>query len=326
MMHGNYEIVPYHHDYMDQVVKVIKALWGYDREHRISRLKWKHYDNPYSDFPHGIVALHKGEVVGFRAYSSMKWKVNGKKFKTLTAGDTIVNEKHRMKGLSVAMGWAANEYLDYKLLLNFTAGTTSMPGYMKLGFEKLLEKKYWIRGPSEEDKKLEGDFDNVSFLETPDLKKICSFISRENVSDKILPVRSKKYFRWKMANPMHNYKFFSYKKNGKETGYVMFSTQPKSQNGYIVDYTIEDVESLDNILRYVIKKKPFNFTMVFNYGVCDKLSQVLKGLEFKKSNMNWHLLVRPVKRDFVKEDWIIEGLNTRDIENWNMRAICSDDA
>jgi hypothetical protein len=33
-----------------------------------------------------------------------------------------------------------------------------------------------------------------------------------------------------------------------------------------------------------------------------------------------------VKRDFVKEDWIIEGLNTRDIGNWNMRAICSDDA
>lgn len=311
---------------MDQVVRLLKLLWGYKRRHRILRFNWKHYENPYSDFPHGIVALHEGKVVGFRSYSPMRWKVNGKEFKTLTAGDTVVHEKHRMKGLSVAMGQLANEYLDYKLILNFTSGTTSMPGYVKLGFGKLLEKKYWIRGPSEGDKQIEGDFGNVSLLETPDLEKICRLTSRENVPGKILPVRSEEYFQWKMANPKDNYVFFSYKKDGRETGYVMFSTQPKSQNGYIVDYAVEDIESLDNIMRYVIREKPFNFAMAFNYGVCDKLSQVLKSLKFKPSNMNWHLLIRPVKRDFVKEDWIIEGVNTRDIENWNMRAICSDDA
>jgi len=322
MTHGDYEIVPYHHDHMDQTVKVLKLLWGFDREYRISRLKWKHYENPYSDFPHGIVALYKGKVVGFRGYSPMRWEVNGKEFKTLTAGDTVVGTNHRMKGLSIAMGQAANEFLDYKLLINFTAGSTSMPGYTKLGFGKLLEKSYWIRGPSEGDKQLEGDFDNVKILKNPDLKEICSFISRTKESDKISPIRNEKYFQWKIANTKDNYKFFSY----KNKGYVVFSTQPKSQNGYVVDYAVEDVESLDNILRYIIRKKPFNFTMVFNYGVCDKLSQVLKGLNFKPSNMNWHLLIRPVKRDFVKEDWIIEGLNTRDIGNWNMRAICSDDA
>ena len=74
----------------------------------------------------------------------MRWEVNGKEFKTLTAGDTVVGTNHRMKGLSIAMGQAANEFLDYKLLINFTAGSTSMPGYTKLGFEKLLEKKCQI--------------------------------------------------------------------------------------------------------------------------------------------------------------------------------------
>lgn len=322
MKYKDYEIVPYHHNYIDQTITLLKLLWGYERKYRITRLHWKHYDNPYSDFPHAIVALHEGKVVGFRAYSPMKWEVDGKKFKTLTAGDTVVARKHRMKGLSVAMGWAANEYSDYKLLLNFTSGANSMPGYMKLGFGKLLEKKYWIRGPSEGDKQLSGDFDNVKLLKNPDLKEVCNFISRIKEPGRISPIRSEKFYQWKMASPKDNYKFYSY----KDVGYVVFSTQPGGQNGYIVDYAVENVESLDNIVRYVIRNKPFNFIMVFNYGVCDRLSQVLRSLDFKPSTMNWSLLIRPVKRDFIKEDWLIEGVNTRDISNWNMRAICSDDA
>jgi len=323
MIYGDYEIFHYHPNMIDQVAKVIKYLWGGKRDFRIDHLKWKHYENPYSNFPHGIVALYNREVVGFRGYSPMKWRVKGQEFKTLIAGDTVVDQKHRMKGLSVAMGQAANKYQsNYKFLLNFTSGGTSTPGYLKLGFRKFLEKSYYTRRAFKEDIEIKGDFSGVLFFEIPDLKKICDLILKEDNFDKITPVRTEEYFQWKMRNSKNKYLFFGY----KDRSYVIFSTQPNGNNGYIVDYVVENVEDLDNILRFILKTKPFNFTMVYNYGVCNKLSKVLKGLNFEESSMTWHLLIRPVKKDFSERDWFVEGVDTRKIENWNMRAICSDDA
>lgn len=319
--YGDYEIAQYKDKYREQVITLLKLLWGFDFDFRNWYFEWKHHENPYSNSPLGIVALYKNEVVGFRGYSPMKWKVKGREFETLSSGDTVVHQDHRLKGLSVEMGKAASNFLDYRFFMNFTAGANSIPGYIRLGFGKLLEKKYWVRRSSN-DVKLTGDFSSVSLLESPNLSEVYNFILGEDNFDKITPVRTKEYLEWKTKNKKNNYLFLSY----KDEGYVVFSAQPSGNNGYIVDYAVKNIEALSNILRYVIKEKPFDFTMAYNYGVCDELSRVLRDLEFKETNMNWYLLVRPVKLEFTKEDWFIEGVNSRDIQNWSMKAICSDDA
>ena len=147
-MHAGYEINLYHPDIMPQVVNLLHYHWGNNHDN-LSYFTWKYIDNPFTESPLGVVALHKGEVVGFRGYFATKWQIREKDYKltVLCPGDTCVHPDYRMKGLSVAMGnMAIKEYESkYKIFLNLSAGKNSVPGYFKMGFVPLSDKTYLTR-------------------------------------------------------------------------------------------------------------------------------------------------------------------------------------
>ena len=78
----------------------------------------------------------------------------------------------------------------------------------------------------------------------------------------------------------------------------------------------------------------FDIFSIYNFGLNDKLLRILKGLHFKTNSMarkierlfdgEWPLLIRPVRKRFVDNDWFIEDLDIRDIESWQIKSICSD--
>jgi GNAT superfamily N-acetyltransferase len=149
MMHAGYEINLYQPALMHQVVDLLHYHWGNNHDNNLSYFKWKYVDNPFTDSPLGIVALHKGEVVGFRGYFATRWQIREKDYKitVLCPGDTCVHPDHRMKGLSVTMGnMAMKEYESkYKIFLNLSAWKNSVPGYLKMGFVPLSDKTYLTR-------------------------------------------------------------------------------------------------------------------------------------------------------------------------------------
>ena len=126
------------------MVQLLRHLWGEDQATRLAHFKWKHVDNPYAENPLGIVALHRGEVAGFRGYFAARWRAGrkGRDFILLNPGDTVVSPDHRNKGLSLRMGHKAAETYAarYPVFLNTSCSPNAAPGYRKLGFYELAPK------------------------------------------------------------------------------------------------------------------------------------------------------------------------------------------
>ncbi len=103
-----------------------------------------------------------------------------------------------------------------------------------------------------------------------------------------------------------------------------------------MDYEENNGKALDSIFQYIIKKKHFDMVSIYNFGVNDKLLRILNGLHFKTNSMaqkierllkgEFPLLIRPVNKKLVENDWFIEGLNIRNIDNWEIKPIGSDAA
>jgi hypothetical protein len=63
-------------------------------------------------------------------------------------------------------------------------------------------------------------------------------------------------------------------------------------------------------------------------NLSENVSNVLKKLKFKDNNIKnksiTPILVRPVASNPTEEDWFLNGLDMRDINNWELKGICSE--
>lgn len=351
-----YDVLHYHPGLMPGVVSLLKYLWGDDYNGNLSYFKWKYDDNPFSASPLGMVVLYKGEVVGFRGYFETRWQRHGlsDEIIVLCPGDTCVHPDHRMKGLSVIMGnTAKKEYAKkYKLFFNFSSTKKSLPGYQKMGFFPLVKKTYLTRyslpGLARfimQEKKIMspgprkitfGKFDDILVSDRPRPEDMSTVITRSQAKDKekISLFQDEAFFRWRFANKRNRYVFYYHIKDNIATGYVVTGMLPGSQRGYILDYAENERGSLQKIFQYIINTKHFDILSTYNFSLNDELSATLNGLGFRTSGIlqkiekylsgECPLFVRPIKNEFVEEDWFIEGLDVRDIDNWEIKGICSD--
>lgn len=78
---------------------------------------------------------------------------------------------------------------------------------------------------------------------------------------------------------------------------------------------------------------------VFSYGVDEDLRKVLTDLRFAAvhswptllqrgsvEELTFPILIRPTARSFAESDFIIDGVDLRKIESWQLKPICSDAA
>jgi hypothetical protein len=111
---------------------------------------------------------------------------------------------------------------------------------------------------------------------------------------------------------------------------------PNNQRGYILDYAEEVGSAIGEILESAIKARHFNLLSIYDFCLDNTLMQTLKRQGFKtqslvriiekKLNGELPLLIRPVKETFKESDFFIEGIDSRRIENWSLKPICSDAA
>jgi len=380
MNHAGYEIIPYRHDFMLGVVKVLVHLWGDNYERNLSYFKWKHYDNPYAESPLGIVALYKSKIVGFRGYFATGWKIRDRahNFVMLCPGDTCVDPEHRLKGLSVAMGnLAMEEYASkYRLFFNTSASESSVPGYLKMGYLPLAPKAYLTLprylyerlfpdnlllqiensllaksfGLIErynlrllrkirlcKRRILPGEQGNIAVSERPRPKDMQAVASAQPCdAPRISLLQDESFFKWRYKNPKNRYVFYFYNNNNNTpTGYIVIRVIEKSwiRIGHIVDFAESEDNAFNNILRYIVKNNHFDIIHILSTNLRYDFLQVLKRMKFKTNNTihrqqwgEWPLFVRPVKKNYNDNDWYIDGLDIREIKNWEIKEICSDGA
>lgn len=356
-MQSEYEIIPYRPDLMHQVVILMHYLWGGNPDVNLSYLEWKYHHNPYTEAPLGIVTLYKNRVVGYRGYFATKWHIpeTGYKFIILVPGDTCVHPDHRQKGLSVAMGnMATMEYASkYPVFLNLSAMKNSLPGYLRMGFVPLLDKTYLLRYnllrllrkrylfPAKRRTEFpkEGGrfeaFDNIVVSKTPRPEVMAALSRQHHGGRRITLFQDEDFFRWRFNNKRSQYIFYYHQENNIITGYLVMRVHPNNyQTGYVIDFRENDNLALKNILRFIIKTKHVDLVSITDSTLNEKFSQILRGLGFKKKGLIQRrkkkidgvtpFLVKPVQKECVENDWFIEGLDIRKIENWEIKDICSD--
>ena len=139
-----YKIELYKPSMLKAVAKVMQPLYGTKLEPYVA---WRYHQNPYTEKPLSIVALHNGEIVGFRGFLATPWVVGDTKLSIMCVGDTIVAPEHRMKGVSMLMGLAGlKRFKDYDAFINLSTSSNATPGYLKLGFTPLVEKIPYLYG------------------------------------------------------------------------------------------------------------------------------------------------------------------------------------
>jgi GNAT superfamily N-acetyltransferase len=334
----------------------LQYLYGNNPDRNLSYFKWKYHDNPYTEHPLGMVALHHGKVVGFRGYFATMWQINehNGEMIVLCPGDTCVHPDHRRKGLSVAMGnKAMEEYAQrYKIFFNFSATKNSLPGYLRMGFVPLVPKTYLTRcaglglfkliwrekkrsGWRPEDIAF-GEFNDVVVSDRPRPKQMHTVIATKDIDrNKVTLRQDEDFFGWRFNNKRNKYVFYYHRKNNVTTGYVVVGVSPITGRGYILDYGQNDDKAIERILSYAVKMKHFDVLSIYNFGLSDNLSKILYGLRFKTDSLirtiekkvkgELPLLLRPVRRKYVEKDFFLKGLDIRRIENWRIKGICADD-
>jgi len=357
MVFDDYEICLYRSEFFPLVIDLLQYLLGSDENNNRSYFKWKYDENPYTESPLGIVTLFEGKVVGFRGYFATRFQIKGKNDKiiSLCPGDTCVHPDHRRKGLSVIMGnRASEEYTGkYPFFLNLSSTKISLPGYLRMRFLPLNSKTYLTKCSmaglvkylfnakkrfDQIDPKIKfGIFDDIIVSRQPRPKEMHVLIERqENSADKITLYQDENFFRWRYANKHNKYIFLYRKINEVVAGYIVVRVSPNNRRGYIVDYAQEDETSIERILKFIIKARCFDVLSIYHFSLIDTIKHQVQDLGFKnvslfraierRVNGELPLLIRPVKHNYSESDFFVEGLDLREIKNWHIKGICSDDA
>lgn len=305
-----YKIELYKPNMLKEVAKLMIPLYGNRLEPYII---WKYHDNPYTDKPLGIVALKDKRIVGFRGYLATPWAIGNDQLAVMVVGDTIVDEKHRMKGLSVKMGQAAfEEFSSYDLFINLSASHNAAPGYLRLGFHPLVDK---VRASYHSEKKFGAPHFDESFNNIYEATSLSADKIETSSSNKISMVRDANYLKWRFRSPRQRYHFYYHMIDKTITDYIAISVR-NNLNGYIVDFTNNDLEKTEEILRYIIATSRYESLMINKETTTLPLRELGFTWSEKRSTC-------PV---FVKaSNWVVKNIDIRDINNWNLSTSYTDD-
>lgn len=246
---------------------------------------WRYTKNPVGGILTSelVVAEDKGRLVGANCFMPLKFYCN----KTMVAGlscNTMVHPNYRNQGIFLKMIQCAQSYLpnkDISLLIGFP-NSNSLPGFEKLGWEKLMSiknfsfeinpdefylKKYGKLGASF--MKLYRIFSKQGiFNETSTSTEIGVKISNEcpgsaeplaimNNSNKIQLVSNIAFLKWRLDNnPKNKYGYITLTRDGVICGYAIFSIIQEEYDlriGRIVDCLIDTDENYQIIISKTIE-------------------------------------------------------------------------
>jgi GNAT superfamily N-acetyltransferase len=357
MKRGEYEIISLTRDLVPGAVGVLNFLWGDNYDLNLAVFRWKYDVHPFTDRPLGIVAVHKGKVVGFRGYFATRYEIHGKtdNMIVLCAGDTCVHQDHRRKGVSVLMGNLAMQAFENisDIFMNMTTTRASLPGYLKMGFLPLVEKFYisrytltgflsyvlnYRKGSHFDKGRIAcGSFDQILVSNRPDPSAMLSVITSVKKADhKIRLYQDRTFYSWRFNNPKKQYIFYYLNVDGVTHGYAVVGLSPNNRRGYILDYAGVDDSSVEHMLRHIISMRHVDILSIYHFCLSEERMGLFKKLGFKgrglvrrieaKMNGELPLLVRPIKKTYGAHDCLIHGLDIRKKDNWLIKGICSDDA
>jgi GNAT superfamily N-acetyltransferase len=352
-----YEISSLRHEEIYEAAILLHYLWGGHPENNVCYLKWKYFDNPYSEEPHAIVTKHNQKIVGFRGYFLTKWWIAGdkeKQFLVLCACDACVHPDHRRKGLSSAMiNYAMNKFKLYNgIFLNSSSNALSQPGNVKLGFVALSEKgmlrKYSLThlvlkkylkikdtsNTSKNSKIIDLKNDRIEFSNQVRPDEMANInLCRRQTENKFKLWQDNRFFSWRYNDPKNRFIFYYLYNQGLMKAYLVIKLVMKEniEAGEILDFDAFDTGDLIKIIKKAEKDKYVDLMTINSEGLNQELKKKLIDFGFrdntllekrdrKKYGFIQYNLVRPIKKTISDADWYCNSLDIRKLENWELKS------
>lgn len=237
----------------------------------------------------------------------------------------------------------------YPLFLNLTCNRASLPGYLKLGFTPLGAKYDWQRGAARATLRRflpaipaaslttieEGRFGVLDVSRRPRPATIAALSRlRRETSHRFSLDQDVSFLEWRYQNPRGSYVFYFLIDRQEVDAYVVIGLSEDRERGDILDFGGKTPSMINEAIKHAIRLRHFSLYAIPSYSVDKDVATMLRKRGFSsrpftrvaKRLLHGELpvLIRSVRADFAAPHLMHAGLDLRRLENWELRAICSD--
>ena len=360
MLYRDYKIIDYQPDFKNQVIDLVKFVWGEDRKRNKVYFEWKFEQNPYSKEMIGVIGLYNGRVIGFNGLSILKWCIRNKESNLYTISSTgaCVHINHQRKGVHTAMiDFITQKYKrsKFKLITGFSPNFASIAFDLKTGWAVFAKRKYlrrydyWqiakreilrrIKVNSNKVENILGKYGSIEVTQNVNSVAMVNLKEKIPMNEKLICLyQDLKFIQWRFLNPKINYIFYYIWDNNKLNGYIVVKYYNKTGAGKIVDYAYLNIQYFQKILALLITQKHFCLLFILDVNLDEDLSNTLHDFGFHQKDLIAKLIARkrkiskelcyllkPLKDEKQEDYWYINNLDVRKSENWKFTEICSED-
>jgi len=339
------EIIKYTSEYKRDLIELLKHLWltkNYIERER--KFEWRYENNPYTVEPLIYLALYGEKVIGFRAFVVQKFIFNvSKSINVLSPADAIVLNEYRRSGIFSMLNTAllkemSNSLYMNSLILNLSSNRYSTPGYIKQKWQatngikrhcfkfSLFSFLCFVFKNTRPNKNILLNKRNTC-IELSDkllIDELVLFNDINRDANKISNIHDKNYFSWRYPGINEKHLFVYYRINNKLVGYLIVLRVSDIQYS-ILEYSANS----NRIVKQMIEKlmNHNRIPVLRSWVLSEKDKKELKkcGFYFEPVRIlqffgkkRLPVLVRPVIITDSNNDFFIDDMDIRDINNWQV--------
>jgi len=346
------KIIPFNSTYTEQCANLLQYLWKEDTESRLKRFKWSYLENPNTIIPLSIIAVNENdEVVGFRGYFIVGYICNKQEIKVAGIADTVVSPQARRQGILKRMTEFSLKYLksnNISLINDLGPSWNPYGCYKKLCFQDLsffkskyrfyflrllLHKIGFKKNKFSESIHFEKKLNDITYtISTNSPSSILTQLPELKNKDKsIISSINTDYLKWRFQRPSAKYIYaYAINKKNKLLSFILIKIDSNSicNIGFINSKNKKITKKL-----YTLFSKSCKPTAVvlWSFAASKSTLKLTKKLHFykipfiNKIRKNPPALVRTLQ---TKTDgtlnWIINGIDIRDVKNWELNKFDGD--
>lgn len=173
---------------------------------------------------------------------------------------------------------------------------------------------------------------SVSVDQVPRPEAMAELVERIGSDGRIRHVRDRQYFAWRFQNPLRVYRFLFWEEANLE-GYLVLqksiSTLSDRERVSIADWEATNPQIGEELLRTAIQLGNFTDLGIWSATLPEGTRTLLQDTGFKplldetggKDRYRSYVLVRPVRDEMLKTDWVLANRRLMDLANWDLRML-----
>ena len=166
----------------------------------------------------------------------------------------------------------------------------------------------------------------------PQPEAMAELVKRIGSDGRIRQVRDQQYFSWRFQNPLSVYRFLFWEDSQLE-GYLVLeksvSRHADRARVNIMDWEATDKHVWADLLHAAIRLGDFEEMVTWSVSLHDVPKKLLQEMGFttletgRMTRYRPCVLVRPVRDEMLKADWVLFNCRLLDLANWDLRLLYS---